>query len=29
MHLNDAIVREERIRYFCNHHEQVSAMAKV
>ena len=27
MHLNDAISREPRIRYVCNHHEQASAMA--
>jgi acetolactate synthase-1/2/3 large subunit len=27
MHLNDAIGRETRIRYICNHHEQASAMA--
>ena len=27
MHLNDAIGREPRIRYFCNHHEQASAIA--
>jgi acetolactate synthase-1/2/3 large subunit len=27
MHLNDAIAREPRLRYFCNHHEQASAMA--
>ncbi len=27
MHLNDAIAREDRIRYVCNHHEQASAMA--
>lgn len=27
MHLNDAIARENRIRYICNHHEQASAMA--
>ena len=27
MHLNDAIGRENRIRYVCNHHEQASAMA--
>lgn len=27
MHLNDAIAREPRIRYVCNHHEQASAMA--
>lgn len=27
MHLNDAISREPRIRYICNHHEQASAMA--
>jgi acetolactate synthase-1/2/3 large subunit len=27
MHLNDAIGREPRIRYTCNHHEQASAMA--
>ncbi len=27
MHLNDAIGREPRIRYICNHHEQASAMA--
>lgn len=27
MHLNDAIGRESRIRYICNHHEQASAMA--
>src|SRR5688572_907852 len=27
MHLNDAIGREARIQYICNHHEQASAMA--
>ena len=27
MHLNDAIGREPRIAYVCNHHEQASAMA--
>ena len=27
MHLNDAISREPRIRYVCNHHEQASAIA--
>ncbi|MDX6766671.1 MAG: thiamine pyrophosphate-binding protein [Candidatus Methylacidiphilales bacterium] len=27
MHLNDAIGREKRIRYICNHHEQACAMA--
>ncbi len=27
MHLNDAISREPRIRYICNHHEQASAIA--
>jgi acetolactate synthase I/II/III large subunit len=27
MHLNDSFGREPRIRYFCNHHEQASAMA--
>ncbi len=27
MHLNDAIGKETRIRYVCNHHEQASAMA--
>ncbi len=27
MHLNDAIAREPRLRYTCNHHEQASAMA--
>ncbi len=27
MHLNDAIAREPRIRYLCNHHEQASAIA--
>ncbi|HEX4139952.1 MAG TPA: thiamine pyrophosphate-binding protein [Candidatus Methylacidiphilales bacterium] len=27
MHLNDAIAREPRLRYFCNHHEQAGAMA--
>ncbi len=27
MHLNDAIGREPRIQYVCNHHEQASAMA--
>jgi acetolactate synthase-1/2/3 large subunit len=27
MHLNDAIGREPRIQYICNHHEQASAMA--
>lgn len=27
MHLNDAIGRESRIQYVCNHHEQACAMA--
>ena len=27
MHLNDSFGRESRIRYWCNHHEQASAMA--
>src|ERR1700685_3468445 len=27
MHLNDAIAREPRLRYICNHHEQAGAMA--
>ena len=27
MHLNDALGREKRIRYICNHHEQACAMA--
>jgi acetolactate synthase-1/2/3 large subunit len=27
MHLNDAIAKEPRLRYVCNHHEQASAMA--
>jgi len=27
MYLNDAIAREPRLRYVCNHHEQASAMA--
>jgi len=27
MHLNDAIAREPRLSYICNHHEQASAMA--
>ena len=27
MHLNDSIGQEPRIRYICNHHEQVAAMA--
>ena len=27
MHLNDAIAREPRLNYTCNHHEQASAMA--
>jgi len=27
MHLNDAIGREPRLQYICNHHEQASAMA--
>src|SRR5271167_4036963 len=27
MHLNDALGREPRLRYICNHHEQASAMA--
>jgi len=27
MHLNDAFGREARLRYYCNHHEQASAMA--
>ena len=27
MHLNDAIARETRLAYTCNHHEQASAMA--
>ena len=27
MHLNDALARESRLHYVCNHHEQASAMA--
>jgi acetolactate synthase-1/2/3 large subunit len=27
MHLNDAIARERRLNFVCNHHEQASAMA--
>ncbi|AHF92819.1 acetolactate synthase [Opitutaceae bacterium TAV5] len=27
MHLDDALGREPRLRYICNHHEQASAMA--
>lgn len=27
MHLNDAFGRESSLRYYCNHHEQASAMA--
>lgn len=27
MHLNDAIGREKRLKYICNHHEQACAMA--
>ena len=27
MHLIDAVGRESRIKYFCNHHEQAAAMA--
>jgi acetolactate synthase I/II/III large subunit len=27
MHLNDAIAREKRLRFICNHHEQASAIA--
>jgi acetolactate synthase-1/2/3 large subunit len=27
MHLNDALGKESRIKYVCNHHEQASAMA--
>jgi acetolactate synthase-1/2/3 large subunit len=27
MHLNDALGREPRLRYVCNHHEQASTMA--
>lgn len=27
MHLNDAIAKERRIQYICNHHEQACAMA--
>ncbi len=27
MHLNDAIGREKRLQYICNHHEQACAMA--
>lgn len=27
MHLNDALGRESRLRYICNHHEQASAIA--
>jgi len=27
MHLIDAVGRESRIKYYCNHHEQASAMA--
>ena len=26
MHLNDAVGKARRIKYFCNHHEQASAM---
>jgi len=27
MHLNDSIVRESRVSYICNHHEQAAAIA--
>ena len=27
MHLNDAIGREKRLQYICNHHEQACAIA--
>lgn len=27
MHLNDALKKEKRIKYICNHHEQASAIA--
>ncbi len=27
MYLNDAVIREKKIRYICNHHEQASTMA--
>jgi acetolactate synthase-1/2/3 large subunit len=27
MHLNDALARESRLHYVCNHHEQAAAMA--
>ena len=27
MHLNDALGREPRLQYVCNHHEQASTMA--
>ena len=27
MHLNDSLVREKRLHYVCNHHEQAAAMA--
>ncbi len=27
MHMNDALARSRKLRYFCNHHEQASAMA--
>ena len=27
MHLNDSILKEKRLHYICNHHEQASAMA--
>ena len=27
MHLNDALGRESRLSYVCNHHEQASAIA--
>ncbi len=27
MHLNDALVKESRLKYVCNHHEQASAIA--
>jgi len=27
MHLNDSLLREQRLHYVCNHHEQAAAMA--
>ncbi len=27
MHLNDSLLREKRLHYVCNHHEQAAAMA--